>query len=49
MLKQGLTFQILNQTDHCPKELKTIQLMEDELVAKMMKKSKNIQTFKRQK
>ena len=42
MLKQGLALQIFNQTDQCLKELKVIELMEDELVAKMMKKSKNI-------
>ena len=49
MLKQGLTLQILNQKDQCLKELKVIELMEDELVAKMMKKNKNIQSIKRQK
>ena len=49
MFKQGLTLQILNQTDQCLKELKVIELMGDELFAKMMKKNKNIQSTKRQK
>ena len=40
MLKQGLTFQIMNQADHCLKEKnkkKVIGLMKDELGGKTMK------------